>query len=712
MSVGGFNATFKRAVDSFGKLRVNTNRVSLDATWTNRPGSEFILNSGGTLGRGNVANVTFINQGTVSKIGTGVSEVLSGVHLQNDGVLEIAEGTLKVNGGGSTTTSIDVPTNAAIEWSGGFGFAAGTALTGDGTLKFFSGTYDFSDAQFLPTGTVEFRSGTTTIANTLPAGLSIPFLSGTVVFNADQVLDSVSYLLATVGGSGDLTLAGNSLLNGLTLDGTGTATIAAGADMSVGGFNATFKRAVDSFGKLRVNTNRVSLDATWTNRPGSEFILNSGGTLGRGNVANVTFINQGTVSKIGTGVSEVLSGVHLQNDGKITVSDGPLRFAVGSQLQNLLGATLSGGAFFIESTLELFNASAINVIDADLTLSGPTAQVLLCPQTPCTAGVDALAGLDVITAEGRLAIERDRDFVTAGDLLNDGQLAIGPASDLQVTGTYSQTAGADFTIGIGGRPGTGQFGTFTSSQNVALDGAFEVLLFDGFGPTLGDVYQVMNFPDRQLSDFAERNGLFLGRTQAFDVVTHATDVTVNAVASAADLAVDQLSLAHPNQADVGDTIQIEYTAQNVAGQPIGGDWVDSVYLSTDNVLDAGDILLQRINRTGGLAAGASYTESIQTTLPGLIEADYRPIVVADSRGQVPDSDRTSNTAVSPGFIQTQFPNLQLGTTLTDLIADGQDVYLRLDVPDGVGHSPDGLVAGKRSGGVICAARRSRLAQCL
>jgi hypothetical protein len=61
-----------------------------------------------------------------------------------------------------------------------------------------SGTFDFSEALFQPTGTVEFLSGTTTIANTMPSERSIPTMAGTVVFNADQTLDSVRYNTPTI----------------------------------------------------------------------------------------------------------------------------------------------------------------------------------------------------------------------------------------------------------------------------------------------------------------------------------------------------------------------------------------------------------------------------------------------------------------------------------------------------------------------------------
>jgi YD repeat-containing protein len=58
------------------------------------------------------------------------------------------------------------------------------------------------------------------------------------------------------------------------------------------------------------------------------------------------------------------------------------------------------------------------------------------------------------------------------------------------------------------------------------------------------------------------------------------------------------------------------------------------------------------------------------------------IVVADSRKQVPDTDRTNNTVASADLLSVSVPVLVLDQTVSGTIANGQDVYYRVDVPAG------------------------------
>ena len=74
-------------------------------------------------------------------------------------------------------------------------------------------------------------------------------------------------------------------------------------------------------------------------------------------------------------------------------------------------------------------------------------------------------------------------------------------------------------------------------------------------------------------------------------------------------------------------------------QPAIAPWFDSVYLSADTALDAGDQLIQRVERKDDVAGGAMYSETLTVPLPAANEVGYHVIVVVDSRGLVPDSER-------------------------------------------------------------------------
>src|SRR5437588_499074 len=75
----------------------------------------------------------------------------------------------------------------------------------------------------------------------------------------------------------------------------------------------------------------------------------------------------------------------------------------------------------------------------------------------------------------------------------------------------------------------------------------------------------------------------------------------------------------------GLPVAIPYTVQNLTGTPVVGDWTDSLYLSSDGVLDPNDVLLGRFAHHGGLAGNASYTETLTATVPALAEGNYRVV---------------------------------------------------------------------------------------
>ncbi len=72
----------------------------------------------------------------------------------------------------------------------------------------------------------------------------------------------------------------------------------------------------------------------------------------------------------------------------------------------------------------------------------------------------------------------------------------------------------------------------------------------------------------------------------------------------------------PAQAFSGQPMLLSWTVQNAGlGRTLEGAWYDRVFVSTDNVLDAGDLSLGQFYHSGALNAGAGYTQTQQVTLP-------------------------------------------------------------------------------------------------
>ena len=182
-----------------------------------------------------------------------------------------------------------------------------------------------------------------------------------------------------------------------------------------------------------------------------------------------------------------------------------------------------------------------------------------------------------------------------------------------------------------------------------LDGTLDVALANGYGPVSGDSYTIANF-GASTGSFASQTGL----APLFTDAINPTAIVLNAVATAADLAVSNVS--EPASGTPGDSVTVNYTVQNLSGSTATGPWTDSVYLSTDQTLDASDTLLGSGVHTGNVAVSGSYIGGVTATLPVIANGNYYLIVVTDSGKAVPDTNRTNNTAVSAATLQlTQVP---------------------------------------------------------
>ena len=108
-----------------------------------------------------------------------------------------------------------------------------------------------------------------------------------------------------------------------------------------------------------------------------------------------------------------------------------------------------------------------------------------------------------------------------------------------------------------------------------------------------------------------------------------------------------LSVSAPVSALPGETVTVSWTAKNASSFRVGMLW-DYVYLSTDNVLDAGDLYLSNAVRFSALEANANYNASATFALP----ADKTPgayyfIVQIDRANEAGDGDLTNNVKAVP-----------------------------------------------------------------
>jgi len=137
----------------------------------------------------------------------------------------------------------------------------------------------------------------------------------------------------------------------------------------------------------------------------------------------------------------------------------------------------------------------------------------------------------------------------------------------------------------------------------------------------------------------------------------------------------------PAAAKSGDPVHLSWTVKNQGTNPAAGNWTDAVYLSTDNVWDINDIPLGRTRRdVAGLAAGASYTLSLDATLPPAKPGQYRIIVRPDIFNEVFEgANEANNKTASATPLNVTVDALQLGVPLVTNIDPGQDRLFQVTV---------------------------------
>jgi len=139
----------------------------------------------------------------------------------------------------------------------------------------------------------------------------------------------------------------------------------------------------------------------------------------------------------------------------------------------------------------------------------------------------------------------------------------------------------------------------------------------------------------------------------------------------------------PADAQPGQLVTVEYTVTNLGPGTAEGNWLDSVYISSDNQWDIGDALLGRFRQSAaaaGLGVDEAYSGLIQAALPGVLPGTYHVIVRSDIRNAIPESNEDDNLLASLDHFEISIPELLPGAPLTGHIGYGQQLYYRINVP--------------------------------
>ncbi len=361
------------------------------------PGNGTYGGNGSTAGNPDVFN----NAGTFTESPeTGTTIITS--EFNNTGQVNVQNGTLYLDGGGSATGDFTISGGAVLELyeQGTFSFT-GSSIGGSGTVQFIGGTNNFN------TGSGD-SAGNTAIG-----------IAAVVNFNTGQTDSLVALALSggTLAGSDTITTSGTFTWTGGTFgSGTNTQTLTANGGISFSGSpvlspEATINNSATAnwtSGNIEAQGNNKSgQNTTFNNLSGANFNLQGNNTYdGRGSTSTVpdVFNNAGTFTKsVGTGTTTMET--EFNNSGQVNVQTGTLSLTGGGSQSG--GFTVSGGAALnlsgghtFTATSTLGGAGAVNftggtsVFNMGATLD-PTGPVAITGGTVQIHSVQTLASLSI-----------------------------------------------------------------------------------------------------------------------------------------------------------------------------------------------------------------------------------------------------------------------------------------------------------------------------
>lgn len=255
---------------------------------------------------------TFHNQsgGTYNKTATGTTELT--VVFNNDGSVAVNQGTLKLDGGGtsSATGGFNVATGATLELDSSYSIANADNLSGAGSYHFASGLLTL-----VGTASVDFTQtggGLTGIHNL----------------------------------SGNWNVLGGLLLNGsTTIDSAGTLSI--DSNLTVDNHSLVNNGSVDwKSGFISMNNaSTISNAQTWTD---NSTLTTADNYVLTNTPATSTFSNSGTYHKNGAGISHIRIPFH--NSGVLNINAGQLDLESGGSMSSSGLVNVAAG-----STIRFFN---------------------------------------------------------------------------------------------------------------------------------------------------------------------------------------------------------------------------------------------------------------------------------------------------------------------------------------------------------------------
>ncbi len=148
-------------------------------------------------------------------------------------------------------------------------------------------------------------------------------------------------------------------------------------------------------------------------------------------------------------------------------------------------------------------------------------------------------------------------------------------------------------------------------------------------------------------------------------------------ATPCDLTVS--AVGAPQQAVVGEQINVSWTVQNIGEYAVNGRIKDGIYLSTDTIFDNGDVMIGEYSYQANLDVYSSIQRTMECIVNGVVSGDYYVIVRTNIMNAFSEVSFVNNSRVTTSTVEITLPMLIIGQAEQLLLATGEDAYYRMAV---------------------------------
>jgi hypothetical protein len=503
---------------STGTIEAVSGTSTLGGTVNNPAGGVLKIDNGAFL---NLETGTYSNLGTVTLNSTGNSSAL---------VIDGSNVTLS----GGTVTLSNNPNNYI------FGAANTDTLTNQETIS-GAGQIGHGEMTLVNTGTINANqssgiiiqtSGNFTNSGTLQvsSGDTMHVSGGPFTNFSGKTLTGGSYVVAGTLEIDELGKTGGEIVTDaakISLNGAAAKFIdAAGKDVTTNIATITSTGAFGITGRTFTTTGNFTNDGALTIGGGSKFIVNgnlinfSGTTLTGG-----TFAVTGTLQFNGANIVNNASNIMLTGTASKIVNQSQADALANLANNEAPGSfTLAGGRSF--TTVGNFTDAGTFHVS-----KGSTFSVAANNTYAQTGGTTTVDGTLAVSGSGKVNINTGSVFgnggTFSGSVVSGGKFNIGDAlkkaGQLAITGTYKQSSTGILPVDIGGLTAGTLYDQLNIKGSAILGGTLNLDLINGFTPTIGSMFDIMNFSS-ETGDFATVNGLQINQNEHFQKVVHATNV--------------------------------------------------------------------------------------------------------------------------------------------------------------------------------------------